>query len=69
MLHPNRLPADASWRQSGETWLNDVWRPFRDNLTPHEQETYLMIWPPQREWWDFYLDPEFQAWLRSDESF
>ena len=68
VVRPGTLPADAVWRQSGEVWLNDVWRPFWDSLTPQEQACYLALWPPPREWWEFYLDPAFQAWLRSDDS-
>ena len=38
------LPADPSWRQSGEHWLNDVWRPFCDSFSQRELERYTEIW-------------------------
>ncbi len=65
--HPGFTPADPFWRQSGEHWLNDVWRPFFDGLTEQEQRSYRTLWTVPAEWWDFYLDPGFQAWLESSD--
>ena len=66
--HPGSMPADPFWRQSGEYWLNDIWKPFWDSLNAREQERYIELWSPPHEWWDYYLDPAFQAWLGSDDS-
>jgi len=65
--YPGFPPADGFWRQSGEAWLNHVWRPYFDALTADEQASYLERWKVPDDWRLFYFDPEFQKWLESTD--
>ncbi len=61
--YPGFPPGDPFWRQSGEIWFVYVWEPYWNSLTATQQEEYLKTWNVPSEWWDFYFDPEFRAWL------
>jgi hypothetical protein len=61
IAHPGREPGDFYWREAGEPWLWDVWRPFWDQLDDTQRQAYLGRWPaPSREWLDLVLTDDLQ---------
>jgi len=69
IAYPGFPPADTFWRQSGEIWLHEIWRPYWHQLTETEKAAYLNKWPPPDVWQRFSIDlnPEFKAWLDSTD--
>jgi hypothetical protein len=61
--YPRYGPADGFWRQSGESWLKDIWEPFFRSLTDDQQNEYLTAWNVPDEWRRYYFDADFQRWL------
>lgn len=65
--YPGFPPGDIFWRQSGEAWFAYAWEPYWKSLTLPEQAGYLKKWNVPEIWWEFYFDPEYQAWLESTD--
>lgn len=65
LKHPDFPPYDGFWRQSGDYWLNYVWRPYWNSLKPEGKKAYLEKYPPPEVWMkmSFDLNPEFAAEL------
>ena len=61
--YPGFGPTDFFWRQSGEAWRHYVWEPYYNALGPEEQAAYRTYWKVPQEWWDFYFDPEWCAFM------
>lgn len=60
-------PGDCFWRQSGEIWFHQVWKPFWDSLSVSQQQEYLDRWKVPNEWKNFYFNDDFQKWLASTD--
>lgn len=65
--YPGYGPGDSFWRQAGESWFCDLWKPFWESLSPSEQEEYLQRWEVPESWLLFYFDPQFRKWLGSSD--
>lgn len=63
--YPGHPPGDIFWRQSGEIWFHDVWRPYYDSLSSEEQKNYLARWNAPSDWQKYYFNLDFQKWLES----
>ncbi len=60
---PGHPPRTFFWREAGQPWLDQVWRPFWANLSPAEQAAYLAKFVPPREWVDGFFDASWDAEL------
>jgi hypothetical protein len=47
---PGIIPGDFFWREAGEYWFHDVWRPYWESLSPVEKEEYLARWQVPEDW-------------------
>jgi hypothetical protein len=61
--YPDYSPGDGFWRQSGESWLRDVWEPFYRTLSEQQKSEYLTRWNVPWDWQKFYFDKDFRDWL------
>ena len=61
--YPNYPPADTFWRQAGEHYLKEIWRPYYDSLLAAKQKEYLKKWNVPDVWQMFYFDPNFDKFL------
>jgi hypothetical protein len=65
--YPGYPPGDTFWRQTGEAWFTEVWRPYWERLRPDEQAAYLERWNVP-EAWRLYCNPDFARWLEDVDS-
>jgi hypothetical protein len=65
LKYPNFPPYDGFWRQTGEYWLNYVWRPYWVTLDSAQKKEYLDKYPPPDVWLNMSTDlnPAFAAEL------
>jgi hypothetical protein len=63
--YPGFPPADTFWRQAGEYWFCDIWKPYWDALSPNAKTVYLARWNVPDDWSRFYFDEGFRTWLDS----
>ncbi len=61
--YPGFGPGDGFWRQSGEYFFSEEWRPYYDSLSSEQQAEYLKYWEVPPLWRDYYFDPEWQEFL------
>ncbi len=56
MAYPDVPPRAFFWREAGQPWLEDVWRPFWHALDDAARQDYLSRYPPPKLWLETFLD-------------
>jgi hypothetical protein len=67
VAYPEYGPGDTFWRQTGEPFMALVWEPYYESLSQEEKDAYLKRWQVPEEWWKFYFDPAWRAFLESTD--
>jgi hypothetical protein len=65
VAYPGYGPGDTFWRQTGEAFMALVWEPYYEALSEEEKDAYLKRWQVPQEWWNFYFDPAWRAFMES----